>query len=274
MTKIQLAAALCLCLLSQPALAYPVALTLFGHKVSVWTKVRYAPEELTVDQKSMLTSPFIGFEEIGILGTTGFAIGSTSDGGNACEGSLFVLSFVENAPARLDGPLDTCGPLEYKIEGDQIIFENPASPTGNGKRWVWTRNGFGSPEILTFAPSKQSGWNALRSRSIQHPSELLNYTDLGAQLTKLVGAERTSSLGRLLSGPGSIQYDGTVVIARACQRHSCDDTDVLVALDLASRTSMVALKDQAAPLLVSPSDAVWPDQAKPFLRQWRAKWRD
>jgi hypothetical protein len=222
----------------------------------------------------LVSSQYINLEEVGSFANTGFAIGTTSPGGNACEGSLFVLSFVAGEPTRIDGPLDTCGPLDRKIENNRIIVETQASPSRDGFRWTWTSNGFGPAEALKFAAASGKGWSALRSRSIQHPSELLQHAEFSAQLAKQLGQARYPSLARLLSGPGDVQYDSNVMIAEACQAHSCDDTSVLIAIDIATQKMGIALKDKLNPLSVTPKDSDWPETAKAYLRGWRAKWRN
>lgn len=265
---------LLICLLPQIAFASPTVLTLFGHRVEIFSKAQYDPEILTVDKKQLVTDQYLNLKEIGSFGGTAFAIGTTSPGGNACEGSLFVLSFSTGEPTRIDGPLDTCDLLEYRVERDRIVIESKPSPSRDGSRWVWTTNGFGSAETIKFSPTSGTGWNALRSRSVQHPSELLRHSEFSAQLTKLVGQSRYSSLPRILSGPGQVQYENNVLVAEACQARSCDDTSVLIAIDIASQKSVIALKDGTNPPFVAPRDTDWPDAAKTYLRRWRAKWRN
>lgn len=263
-----------LCLLPHIAFASPTELTLFGHRVQILSKVQYGPEVLTVDEKQLVTEQYVSLKEIGLLGETAFAIGTTNPGGNACEGSLFVLSFIAGAPTRVDGPLNTCAPLEYRVERSRIVVESQPSPTGDGSRWIWTTNGFGSPETIKFAPTSGAGWNALRSRSVKHPSELLKHSEFSALLAKLLGQSRYSSLPRILTGPGDVQYESNILIAEACQAHSCDDTSVLIAIDIASQKMAIALKDGSNPRFIAPRDDEWPDAAKSSLRRWRAKWRN
>jgi hypothetical protein len=263
-----------LCLLPHIAFASPTELTLFGHRVQILSKVQYGPEVLTVDEKHLVTEQYVSLKEIGLLGETAFAIGTTSPGGNACEGSLFVLSFIAGAPTRVDGPLDTCDLLRYRVEHDRIVVESQPSPSGDGSRWIWTANGFGAAEIVRFAPTTGAGWNALRSRLVQHPSELLQHSEFSSLLGKLLGHSRYSSLPRILTGPGNVQYESNTLIAEACQAHSCNDTSALIAIEIASQRVAIALKDGSNARFVVPRDDEWPDVAKPYLRRWRAKWRN
>ncbi|WP_074119449.1 hypothetical protein [Bradyrhizobium sp. AS23.2] len=270
MSSVRLAALL-FCLMPQLAFGEPTAMTVFGNKLEIY-KNKEGDELLTVDGKKLVTEHYVNIAEIGTIGAAGFAIGTTSPGGNACEGSLFILSFVEKEPVRIDGPLDTCGPVTYKTEKQRIVVETPAMPGANGARWTWTVNGFGPAEALKFAASTGNGWNMLRSRSIDHPVDLLRHTEFTAQLRKLLGPAAYATLPRLLSGPGSVKYNGNVVMADACQAHSCDDTSVLIVIDIGSQKLMVALKDTDRPPIVAPWVAGWPAATVADLGSWRRRW--
>jgi hypothetical protein len=270
MTCIRLIALL-LCLMPQLALAETMNMIVFGHKLEI-IKTKESEEALSVDGKKLVTSQYVDISEIGTIGAAGFAVGTTSPGGNACEGSLFVLSFPEKEPVRIDRPLDTCGPVTYKIDKDRIVAESPATPGINGARWTWTVKGFGPAETLKFAATTGTGWNMLRSRSIDHPADLLKHTEFTTQLRKLLGPAAYATLPRLLSGPGSVKYDGNVAIADACQAHSCDDTSVLIVVDIGSQKLMIALKDTDKPAIVAPWVADWPPVTTAGLGSWRRKW--
>jgi hypothetical protein len=270
MTGVRLAALL-LCLMPRLALGEPTTMTVFGHKLEIY-KSQEGDDLLTVDGKKLVTEHYIDIAEIGTIGAAGFAIGTTRPGGNACEGSLFILSFAEKEPVRIDGPLDTCGPVTYKTEKERIVVESPARPGTNGARWIWTMKGFGPAEALKFAASTGTGWNMLRSRSIDHPVDLLRHTEFTTQLRKLLGPAAYAALPRLLSGPGSVKYDGNVMVADPCQAHSCDDTSVLIVVDIGAQKVMIALKDTDKPAIVAPWGADWPAATAADLGSWRRKW--
>jgi hypothetical protein len=159
----------------------------------------------------------------------------------------------------------------YKIEKERIVVETRATPNMDGTRWTWTLNGFGPPETLKFAAVGGRGWNDLRSRSIQHPNELLQHAEFSEALMKLLGSQYPT-LTRISDGPGSVQYDNNILIGNACQSHCCGDTSVLIAIDIASQRFAIALKDGSSPLRVSPKDSDWLNGAKSYLRAWRARW--
>jgi hypothetical protein len=270
MTFARLAAVL-LCLMPRLALGEPTAMIVFGHKLEIY-KSQEGDDLLKVDGKQMVTEHDIDIAEIGTIGSAGFAVGTTSPGGNACEGSLFILSFVNKEAVRIDGPLDTCGPITYKTDKERIVVESPARPGVNGARWTWSVNGFGPAETLKFAASTGTGWNMLRSRSINHPLDLLGHTEFTTQLRKLLGPAVYATLPRLLSGPGSVKYDGNVMVADACQAHSCDDTSVLIVVDIGAQKLMIALKDADKPAIVAPWVADWPTATATEFGNWRRKW--
>ncbi len=261
-----------LCLLPGLALASPVKTNLFGHSIEIRTVPPDDEEALFVDGKQMLQNQIIDLGDNGQIGSTSFAIGSSSGGGNTCDASPFVLRFAANEPVRIDGPLNNCSPVEHKIEKDHVTFESPALPTMEGARWIWTANGFGPEQSLAFKPVKNKGWDALRRGAIHHPLDLLGHADLAEQLRKEVSDARYEDFKRLVSGPGHAQYDSGLFIGEACQAHMCDDTAVLIVIDPAAKRIAVAMKDEDKPLLIVPGEAEWPAAAKPALQNWRRTW--
>ncbi len=261
-----------LCLLPELALASPVKTDLFGHSIEIKTIPPDDEEALFVDGKQMLENQIINLEENGQIGSTSFAIGSSSGGGNICDASPFVLRFTANAPVQIDGPLDSCNPVAHKIEKDHVTFESPALPTAKGARWIWTANGFGPEQPLTFKPSPNKGWDALRRGAIHHPLDLLGHADLAQQLRKEVSDAHYEAFKRLVSGPGHARYDGGLFIGEACQAHMCDDTAVLIVIDPAAKRIAVAMKDEDKPVLIVPGEGAWPAAAKPVLQSWRQSW--
>src|SRR5262249_13404359 len=138
---------------------------LFGHTVEIKPVGPDDEEALFIDGKQVLKNQIISLDETGQIGSTPFAIGNSSAGGNACDGSPFVIRFAANEPVRIDGPLDSCWEVRQKIERDRIVFEVPASPTDDGQRWIWTPAGLGSVEKLKFKVAAK-GWDALRRGAI------------------------------------------------------------------------------------------------------------
>jgi hypothetical protein len=261
-----------LCLLPQLAFASPVTRQLFGHTVEIKPLEPDNEEALFIDGKQVLKNQIISLDETGQIGPTPFAIGNSSAGGNACDGSPFVIRFVVNEPVRIDGPLDSCWEVKHKIERDRIVFEVPASPTGDGQRWIWTPVGLTPVETLKFKVAAK-GWDARRRGAIYHPVDLLGYRELAQALKKTVSEARYEDLKRLMSGPDKVHYDRNMFYGEACQAHACGgDTEIFIAIDFAARRVVVAMKDSDKAPVIIPAEADWPPAAKEELENWLDKW--
>jgi hypothetical protein len=260
-----------LCLLPQCALASAISIKLFGHDVRIAPAKPDDQDALFIDGKRVLTNQIIRLDEVGRIGSTSFAIGNSSAGGNACDGSPFVVRFAENEPVRLDGPLASCWQVKQKIERDRIVFEVPASPTGDGQRWIWTAAGLGPVETLKFEMADK-GWDALRRGSIHHLSGLLGYSDLARQLKATVSDARVADMKRLMSGPDQVRYDGDMFFGEAVRHTPAAAIRTSSSPSISPRRIVVALKDSDKPPLIVPAAADWPPAPKAELGKWRRQW--
>ena len=250
----------------------PTSMKMFGHIVEI-VKSTDDQEQLLVDKKMLLKDQYIFLDEIAIVDGTPSLIGQRSAGGNACTGSVFILSFPSNAAVKIDGPLDTCNPNQARVEEKQIIVQVAPTPRAPGSQWIWSpSSGFSAEKSIAFAAKQDDGWAALRSRSIDHPSGLLGYADLTRLIDARIGSAKASFIN-LSSGPGSVEYRNNLLIATSCRAHSCDDTSLLVVVDIAARQVFVALKNGAAPPKIAPQSAAWPSGARSELVAFEQKWR-
>jgi hypothetical protein len=221
----------------------------------------------------LLKDQYITLEEVATVDGTPSVVGQSSAGGNACNSSAFILSFPKGSAARIDGPLDACNPNEVIVEDKQITVRVPPTPQTPGSIWTWSPDsGFSAENPLAFVPQKDGGWAALRSRSVDHPNDLLDYSDLNRLIEARIGTKKESFIS-VSSGPGSVQYRNNLLIGSACRAHSCDDTELLVVLDIASQQAFVALKDGVAPAQIIPRAEEWPTGARGDLSAFRKKWR-
>ncbi|MGY3453145.1 hypothetical protein [Bradyrhizobium sp. USDA 4353] len=257
-----------LCLIPGLAFANPAKTELFGHTIEIKVVEPDDDEVLLVDGKQLLTKRIINLDKNGRIGATDFVIGSVSDGGNACDGSPFVLRFTANQPVRLDGPLNNCAMVKQTIEPDRIVFETAPTPTIRGERWMWTANGFGPVEVLKFKTAAK-GWDALSRGAVYHPGDLLGYAELAKALRATVSNARYTDLKWTLGGLGTVRYDGSIFIGQGCQAHSCSTTSALVVMDAATKRVAVAMRYNDKPLLIVPADAHWPREAQKDLDKWR-----
>jgi hypothetical protein len=249
-----------------------MSMKMFGHAVEI-RKSTDGQEQLLVDKKILLKDQYISLDEIATVDGTPSVIGQRSAGGNACNGSAFILSFPTNAAVKIDGPLDSCNPNETTVEEKQITVRVAPTPQTPGSQWIWSpSSGFSAEKSIAFAAKQDDGWTALRSRSIDHPSGLLDYADLTRLIDARIGKAKASFIS-VSSGPGSAQYRNNLLIATSCRAHSCDDTSLLVVVDIAARQVFVALKDGAASLIIAPQSAGWPSGARFELVAFQQKWR-
>jgi hypothetical protein len=64
------------------------------------------------------------------------------------------------------------------------------------------------------------------------------------------------------------------VYAEAWQAHSCGSvTEIFIAIDVAARRIVVAMKDIDEPLLIMPADAGRPPTAREERENWRRQWK-
>jgi hypothetical protein len=263
-------AALTVAILPLAAMAEPGSISALGHQISVRTSPG-GNELLEVDNRVLLSDLHIDIQETGVLGGIAFAVGERNEGGNVCEGSIFIVSMPSQDFARLDGPLDSCEIGSYHVEAEQIVVTTPASGSHDGKRWVWTPAGFSAPSPVKFVPKQGDAWGAITQKLISHPSELMEYREFAERLISVLGAVRPAYL-RIADGPGSVKYEGDILLAEACQSHACDSTALLVAMDPMSRQVFLAVKDTDQRKFVVPDARDWPKVVQSRLRSWQARW--
>lgn len=258
-------------LVSPPCLAQEFETALFGHDVRI-QKGADAMRTLTVDGRELVKDQHVSIDEVGLVAGVPVAIGKRDSGGNACDASYFIVSFPRGETPRVDGPLHSCLSSEYRMADDRIVVQVPPSSVVKGERWTWTpATGFSPPEPVAFTPSNKDGWNAVRSHVIDHPASLLGYADLAALVEAKVPARLRQALTTIAAGPGQVEYRGDILVASACQAHSCTDTALLIAADIATRRVFVALKDSDGGLSIDPPFAQWPSSASDRTAAFRRK---
>jgi hypothetical protein len=198
----------------------------------------------------------VGVEEVAIVDGIGVAIGYPGSGGNACDAAPFVLSFPGDKAPRFDGPLDTCDPVTHVISKDEIQFEVKAIPGRDGERWLWTpQSGFQSEGSFKHVESPEKTWSDLRSRKIDHPSELFDYADIASQIHALLGTEEKQFLP-IITGLGSFKFD------------KCRFEEALVVADLERERVFIAWKTENRPIIVRPPLTEWSQTGRTILRDW------
>jgi hypothetical protein len=253
------------------AVAGELGMTMFGHKVEV---VKQDDElALTVDGSRLLANAYLMIEEMAVVGNVPVAIGSSSNGGNACPGDRFVLSFSPGAVPRLDGQPDDCVGLEVENKGDHLLFFSQPIPGRAGVQWSWTApDGFKPLADVAFTPNAATGWDALRDHKAAHPAELFSNAAVAKEIYALLGADK-EQYERSITGVGSGSFDGDVFTGMACTPHMCTEEEAILVADIDSRTVYLAWKPFNKKIIVRPPVKQWPDKARAALKDWAAKWK-
>jgi len=243
----------------------------FGHDLSL-LKNSDMQTVLRVDGRQIHENQYVTFEEIAVVAGIPVVVGSSSPGGNACEGSPFVISFPADKAPRLDGPIDSCRLIRYEIEADRIVFTTPASATNPGQAWEWTPAGFEKGPSVAFSPDRTKGWDELRSREVDHPADLLSYGEVADQIFSLLGSDRDDVLP-IVEGVGSAEYRGDFLVGSSCLPHSCSLIEQITVASLQDRRVFVAWKLEDKPIVVRPAVGDWPSEARRALAEWARKWK-
>lgn len=254
------------------AVAANLDIHLFGHQVTI-TKGDDDQYRLKVDEREVLKNYYIDIEEVHVVGGTPVAVGTSSGGGNACASAPFVISFPEGQRARLDGPLDSCMPVNVGFSDDKLSFSTTPQPNNPGQKWEWNASaGFHEIDGDVFVADKSKGWDQLRERSVTHPASLLGYAEVAAEINRLAGSDKTL-VNDILTGVGSGEFKGDLFVGTVCTPHMCSYQEAIVIADLRSRTVYLAWKPSGQKIKVSPPVKAWREKAKAELREWSAKWK-
>ena len=259
------------CLTASAAGAAEIDIQMFGRSVSI-SKAE-DQERLTIDGREILKNYYVSIDQIEMVGGTPVAIGTSSMGGNACEGSPFVLSFPPEGNPRLVGPLDTCFGVRVETLTDALILSTAATPNEAGERWIWTlQDGLKKTAGEEFVADTSKGWTQLRERTVSHPGELLAFAEIGREIASMAGADR-ELVNDILMGVGTGVFRGDYFVGTACTRHMCLEQEGLIIADMQARKVYLAWKPSGEKIKVEPPVKEWPEKAKIEIRKWAAKWK-
>lgn len=259
------------CVMAGAVAAADMDIILFGRAISI-TKVD-DQERLKIDGREIHKNYYVSIDRIEIVGDTPVAIGTSSMGGNACEGSPFVVSFPPVGNPRVDGPLDTCLGVRVEKSADTLVLSTSPTPNEAGEKWVWSAaDGLRQLDGEKFVADSSKGWTQLRERTVSHPSELLDYAEIGTDIAAMAGPDR-ALVADILVGVGSGEFKGDYFVGRSCSRHMCLDQEGLVIADMQNREIYLAWRPSGQKIKVSPPVSKWPEKAKAEIREWAAKWK-
>ncbi|TFF19861.1 hypothetical protein E3C22_19545 [Jiella endophytica] len=253
------------------ARATDISATFFGHRLEI--QQGDDGRTLRIDDVDLLKNWYLGIDEVAIVGGIPVIIGTSSNGGNACAGAPFVVSFPEIGRPRIDGPLDTCWGTDHRLTKNGVEFFSSPVPGRDGERWEWTlADAFTKEASTPFQPDRAKGWAQLRERTATHPSDILDYGEIATRIYQLLGPDKDRVVS-ILTGVGTASFDGDWFIGQACLPHSCGIEEGIVVASLADKDVFLAWKPEDQRIVVRPPVAQWPDRAKSALRDWAKKWK-
>lgn len=254
-----------------PSVAAMDSIVVHGRALSV--EKHDEGERLLIDGKEVLRDYYLSVDRIATVGGATVVTGTASAGGNACEGAPFALLLGPGKEdARLDGPLETCSPMQPVEEAERLVFEELAVPGRASQRWTWTpKDGFAEIEAAAFKPDAAKGWAQLASDKIGHPADVLYYGPVAADADALLGADK-AVFEKFVVGIGSAEREGDLISGSACLKFDCPDSAALVVADTKARKLYLAWKPAGEKIAVRPVVGEWPEGPRKALREWAADW--
>ncbi len=242
-----------------------------GHTVEIQEKD--FEKALIVDGRELHKNQIVFLNDVYAFGDITVLVGTSSGGGNACDGSPFVLSFPRSGAPRIDGPIDNCASVSWQVDGANIVFSTGNIPGRETERWQWTaERGIAPLASVAFQPDAASGWGNLRERTFTHPSDAFANGEIAASFKMVLGSD-FQQFQELMTGVGSGQFKGDDFVGTACRPHACLDEAGLIFLSSSDRHVYVAWKPVDGKIAVFPSPVKdWPEKAKVELREWAKQW--
>ena len=267
---------LCVTALSAPAssaivYAADFELTMFGSSVIVLGE--YPERKLQINGRVVLTNAIVTFSEVMSVNGIPALIGESSNGGNACDASPFIISFPTAGAPRLDGPLDVCAEVKYERKANHIEFWTTAIPGAAGERWSWTpENGLKKLASVSFSADKTVGWIKLRERSIEHPLDILKIGEIASQIEILLGPDKLAYEG-IIAGVGSGEFKGDDYVGKSCTPHMCGEEEAIIFASSSEKKVFLAWKPSNQKISVRPPLKKWPEKARRELKNWANNWK-
>ncbi|MER9836146.1 hypothetical protein NKJ28_14355 [Mesorhizobium sp. M0145] len=244
---------------------------LFGHSVEIYGETE---ETMHLDGKPTITDGRLTIDEITIVNGIPTLVGNSLSGGNACEGSPFIVSFPPSGQPRIDGPIEgaECALVTRKVEDTAITFSTAPSAGRVGKIWVWTPSaGLAEQASVEMQPDLTKGFATLRERTVKHPSDLFSYGDISSAFSDLLGPD-LGAYRETLDGTGSGKFVGDDYVGTACTPHMCGVQEALVFVSAKEHRIYAAWKPDQKKIKVRPPLDEWPDKAQAELATWARKW--
>ena len=149
--------------------------------------------------------------------------GVSGAGGNACDHAPFVLYLPEGAPARLDGPIDTCSPLDMDDDRRWPALDQPEHPRpDDGDMGLDARSGHYRKHARCVC-TRRRAWLGARCPTLDqgHPADAVRLEPVYDVLIAGLGAE-WDDFATPIGGLGSAGLIGSDYFGEACTKEVCD----------------------------------------------------
>jgi hypothetical protein len=223
---------------------------------------------LKVGDMDVITDYSLEIEGISDIQGVPTLVGFAFSGGNACEGSNFIVALVDGKP-RLDGPIEVCGPTNFEGDESGIFFTTDAMPGQDGQSWNWSpTDGLTEGDPVAFAPDTALGWNELAAEMPTHPFDILYFAEIAAQIDALLGPNLSTYLERV-EGLGSGDMHGEDFFGTACIKFSCEEDAAMMYLDASEKKVFLAWTTARQELpVMAPAEPEWTDDARRAYVEW------
>jgi hypothetical protein len=249
-----------------PAEAQTLEIEAFGHRVTITD----GPDAtISVDGRAMYRNAQLGVEKQLRIKGMGVLVGSASTGAATCDRAPFIIAFPKGGPPRFDGLVDVCTAPTTTVSETDILFETRATVGQPGERWRWTpEGGLRLEGTVAHVATSSGGWDALRSKTLDHPHDLLDYRPFAELLRHTLG-EQWDNVAPALPGPGAMAYEGDLAVGHACEPHACDERAVLVVADTARERLFIAwFWPESDSVFSNPPIETWSEEARRAFDRW------
>ncbi|WP_139276032.1 hypothetical protein [Pararhizobium antarcticum] len=243
---------------------------LAGHRLVV--EGPFSERVLRIDGRKVHENAFIFIQHRGSIDGVDFVVGTSSAGGNACEGAPFVVSAPPEDDVKFEGPIDSCAFMNVTIEEDRVVFAADPLPDRESERWEWTpASGLRQIASEAFTADNAKGWDDVTPDGVTHPGDLMGFGGLTDAIEDLLGSDR-QSFAELIVGIGSGTFENGYFVGSACPKFICLEAGAFIAANPADQTLYLAWKPEGEKIIVRPAVTEWPKPARLALRDWAAQW--
>lgn len=242
-----------------PAYGQDIETYMLGeHRVTLEPSEDGFETDLKIDGVALHRNAYIVIETVQTIGGTPVALGTSSAGGNACSASPFVISIPNAGNARLDGPLDSCAPIDIERMGDGYRFVEAVAPGTKARAWQWSlADRLVKLDLPVAEP--EGGWDDLDLTDGFLTYAILGNREVLGTLQAVLGDDM-ALYRRLAEQPGLLNSVDTVAgitAIRAVDKFSHEDQSITY-VDAENRAMFVTMTVDGRTVTAPPADQ-WPE---------------